>query len=191
MVLGILLLLAAFGYRLAAAYSGGAVPMNFAPLMAIALCGGLFLPRFWAWLIPLGALFASNLVLNAHYGRPFFVPEVMASYACYAAVVAGGIALRRNPRWFLVLGASLAASLLFYGVTNTVSFFSDTYAKTWDGWVQALTVGIPGYPPTWTFFRNSAVSDLAFTALYLGCMALAHVEAPAPKPRPNGAPIAA
>ncbi len=35
------------------------------------------------------------------------------------------------------------------------------------GFIQALTVGLPGYAPTWVFFRNSLVSDLAFTAVFV------------------------
>jgi hypothetical protein len=30
-----------------------------------------------------------------------------------------------------------------------------------------LTVGIPGYPPSWTFLRSSLISDLLFTSLFV------------------------
>jgi hypothetical protein len=33
------------------------------------------------------------------------------------------------------------------------------------GWVQALTSGLPGFPPTWTFLRNSLLSDAGFSLL--------------------------
>ena len=60
-----------------------------------------------------------------------------------------------------------------YVVTNTIAWMADPgYVKNAAGWFQALTTGLPGYPPTWTFFRNSAASDLLFTALYIGAMAL-------------------
>jgi hypothetical protein len=38
--------------------------------------------------------------------------------------------------------------------------------------IQALTVGLPQYSatPTWMFFRNSLLSDLFFTFLFVGCM---------------------
>ena len=43
------------------------------------------------------------------------------------------------------------------------------YAKNFAGLVQALTVGLPQYgaTPTWMFFRNSLLSDLAFTAVFV------------------------
>jgi hypothetical protein len=33
-----------------------------------------------------------------------------------------------------------------------------------------MTVGLPGFPPTLLFFRNSLVSDLLFTGLFAGAM---------------------
>ena len=72
-----------------------------------------------------------------------------------------------------MLPASLAASLIFYVVTNAFSWLSDPgYAKNFAGLIQALTVGLPQYSatPTWMFFRNSLVSDLFFTALFVVCM---------------------
>ena len=44
------------------------------------------------------------------------------------------------------------------------------YAKTGAGWLQALTSGLPGYPSTLLFFRNTAASDLLFTLLFAACM---------------------
>ena len=51
------------------------------------------------------------------------------------------------------------------------------YPKTLAGWLQALTTGLPGYPPTWTFFRNSFLSGGLFTGLFAGAMKLAETEA--------------
>ena len=68
---------------------------------------------------------------------------------------------------------SLAASLIFYVVTNSVSWIYDPgYAKNFAGLIQALTVGLPQYSatPSWMFFRNSLVSDLVFTYLLVVCM---------------------
>jgi hypothetical protein len=74
-----------------------------------------------------------------------------------------------------LLPASLAASLIFYVITNSVSWIYDpAYAKNLGGWLQALTLGNPAYSatPTWMFFRNSLLSDLFFTLLFVACMNL-------------------
>jgi hypothetical protein len=44
------------------------------------------------------------------------------------------------------------------------------YAKTFAGWIQAITTGLPGYPPTWEFFRNTLLSGGLFTGLFVGAM---------------------
>ena len=54
--------------------------------------------------------------------------------------------------------------MLFYVITNAFSWLTDPgYVKNFAGLIQALTVGLPQYSatPTWMFFRNSLVSDLA------------------------------
>jgi hypothetical protein len=72
------------------------------------------------------------------------------------------------------LPASIACSTGFYLITNTASWLgSPAYAKSFAGWIQSLTTGLPGYPPTVCFFRNSLISDLCFTAVMLGCILLA------------------
>jgi hypothetical protein len=46
------------------------------------------------------------------------------------------------------------------------------YAKTLAGWIQAITTGLPGYPPTWEFFRNTLLSGGIFSGLFAGAMKL-------------------
>jgi hypothetical protein len=43
---------------------------------------------------------------------------------------------------------------------------------------MSLTTGLPGFPPTWMFFRNSLVSDFLFAAVLLAVWALASRTAP-------------
>jgi hypothetical protein len=70
--------------------------------------------------------------------------------------------------------------VIFYIVTNTSSWLTwPGYSRTFSGWVQALTTGLPGYPPTWMFFRSTLVSDLLFSALFVFCMAATRAPAPA------------
>jgi hypothetical protein len=69
-----------------------------------------------------------------------------------------------------MLPASVAGSLIFYGITNLFSWLTDPgYVKNFAGLIQALTVGLPQYgaTPSWMFFRNSILSDLIFTAVFV------------------------
>ena len=147
---------------------------NFAPLSAIALCGARYLPRRLALALPLVALFITDLVLNAYYSASLLSVEMLARYVALALISAGGWALRRTPRAAATLGASLLGSALFFFLTNTASWITDPgYAKTLAGLGQSLTTGLPGFPPTLTFFRHTLVSDLVFTAIFIAAMAIA------------------
>ena len=174
-----LLLGAAVAYRLCTGLAGSHSQWlpNFSPITAIALCGAIFLTKRLALFVPLAALFLSDLVLSSHYGVSPFGVEMLSRYVALGLVVALGWALRERPHPAAVLLAAAGGSTLFYVITNTGAWLaSSLYAKTFAGWVQALTTGLPGYPPTWVFFRNSLVSDLVFTALFLVCMAATRQE---------------
>jgi len=109
-------------------------------------------------------------VLNIHYGFSFLSPFVLSHYIGFALVGCLGLLLQKRASWKTLLPGSIAGSLIFYGITNSVSWLYDPgYAKNFAGWVQALTVGLPAYgaTPTWMFFRNSLVSDLFFTAIFV------------------------
>jgi hypothetical protein len=55
------------------------------------------------------------------------------------------------------------------------------------GWIQALTTGLPGYPPTWTFFRNTLLSGGLFTGLFVGAMKLTAAREPQEETEPEPA----
>ncbi len=166
--LAIVLIALAAGFRLLRATLLPELP-NFSPVLALAVCGALVLPGALALAVPLAALALTDLLLNFHYGVALFSPEELVSYACYGFGVATGLSLRRLGAGMpLTFGAVIANSTLFYLVTNSLAWFSNpAYAKSAAGWVQALTVGIPGFPPTWVFFGYSLASDLLFTGVFL------------------------
>ncbi len=77
-----------------------------------------------------------------------------------------------------IAAGTFASALLFYLVTNSVCWLDNpVYAKTLGGWVQALTTGQPGFPPTVYFFRNSLIGDFIFSAAFTGCMEFAALRA--------------
>lgn len=171
MLAAIILTLVVILYRVVFGLAGA--PGNFSPMAAVVLCGAVFFPRRLAFTLPLAALLVSDIVLNAHFGAPMFSWEILPRYFALALTAGMGWLLRESPRALSVFAASLAGSIFFFVVTNTGSWLAEpAYAKTAAGWTQALTTGLPGFPPTLTFFRNSLASDMLFTALFLGCFAL-------------------
>jgi hypothetical protein len=185
MIPAFLLIVAAVAYRIVtglAITSGTTWLSNFAPMAAIALCGAAYFPARYKFTVPLIALFISDVVLNMHYGFSLFSPFVASHYLGFALVGGLGLFLQNRASLKTLVPASLAASLIFYLVTNIVSWaFDPGYVKNFGGLLQALTVGLPAYSatPTWMFFRNSLLSDLLFTGLFVLCMKWGRTPAPA------------
>ena len=192
MIAGLVLFAAVVAYRLLPVLLGVKLQQpewlpNFSPMAALCLCGAAFLPRRLAIVVPLVALFGTDIALNAHYGFPLFTIEFFGKTVAFAAVVALGWHLRKNPRPGVILPAVLGGSLFFYIVTNTASWLTLTepsYAKTAAGWLQAMTTGLPGFPPTWMFYRNTLAGDMLFAALFLACMHWSRRPAIAAMPEP-------
>lgn len=175
MIPAIFLVLAVVVYRVTAGLliQSGAAPWlsNFAPLAAIALCCAACLPRRFKFALPLAILFLSDLVINVNYGEAIFTPLILCRYLALGVVGLLGYALRHRVSFRTMLPASLLGSTIFYVITNAFSWLTDPgYVKTAGGFIQALTIGLPQYPPTWLFFRNSLLSDLAFTFVFVLCL---------------------
>ncbi|HEX4639691.1 MAG TPA: DUF6580 family putative transport protein [Chthoniobacterales bacterium] len=177
MIPALILILSAVVYRIAGAlliHSGQALWLsNFAPLAAIALCGAVYFPPRFKFTVPLGALFVSDLFLNYIYGATLVQTEMVSHYVALAVVGLIGVALQNRASLKTLLPASIAGSTIFYLITNVVSWLSDPgYAKNFAGLIQSLTVGLPQYSatPTWMFFRNTLLSDLFFTLVFVACM---------------------
>jgi hypothetical protein len=149
---------------------------NFSPVMALAFCGGLFLPGVAAWIIPMAAVVLADLGLSWALGYEVSGLWQFVRFAGLAAAVGAGrwLAARQSFGLGAFLGLLMASGIGFYLVSNAATWLvSPDYAKTLAGFVQAQTTGLPGYAPTWTFLRNALVSDLIFAGLILAVRTLA------------------
>ena len=150
----------------------GMLPQNFSAAHALLFCAAFWLPGWMGWVLPLATIIVTDILLNLfHYNMPVMVPELVVNWMILAlfVVLAKWLAKRRSyGRVFL---GTLLGALLFYLVSNTVSWLvNPVYAKTIAGWVQALTVGLPGFPPTWVFGLKSLLGTGLFTGLFAGAM---------------------
>ena len=176
MIPALLLLLSAVAYRVTMGLlvdSGATWLSNFTPLAAIALCSAAYFPAKYKFTVPLIALFISDAVLNFHYGAALTDPLILCRYLALALAGCIGLLLRSRASLKTLLPASIVGSTIFYAITNAFAWLTDPgYAKDFAGLIQALTVGLPQYSatPSWMFFRNSLLSDLLFTLLFVVCM---------------------
>jgi hypothetical protein len=163
------------------------MPANFSAAYALLFCAGLYLPRRLAWSVPLGVMLGTDLILTFGHYHPSggyslgqFARDQAPNYLAYALLVGLGVVLGRKRSWITLLGGGILGALLFYLVTNTASWISLGYPRTLAGWIQALTVGKPGYPTTWEFFRSTLLSGGIFSALFVGAMKWVEATEPAP-----------
>jgi hypothetical protein len=177
MIPALFLVVAVVIYRVVSAivvHNGGSAWFsNFAPLAAIALCSAIYFPKKYKFTVPFAALLLSDLVLDFYYGASLADPLILCRYAAFALVGLLGLTISRRASLKTIIPASLAGSAIFYLITNVFSWLMDPgYAKNVAGLIESLTVGLPQYgaTPTWMFFRNSLVSDLFFTLLFVACL---------------------
>jgi hypothetical protein len=153
-------------------------PPNFSPVEAIALFGGAyFAARGWALLVPLVAMFASDLALGLVNGGIYFDYFASAGfvlvYACIALSTVLGFGLRGRVNGARVLGYSLIGSVLFFAVTNFGAWLgSPAYPQNAAGLAAAYVAGIP-------FFQWTVLGTLFYAALLFGGFALLRRQVPA------------
>ena len=142
-------------------------PPNFSPIAALALFGGAsFASKRAAFLVPLAALFLSDLVLGFYSITPVV-------YGSFALITCLGFWLRKRQSVSRVAVASVMAAVLFFLVTNFGVWALDSlYPRTLPGLAECYTAAIP-------FFRNTLASDLFYSALLFGGLALAEKRWPA------------
>ena len=164
----------------------GLMPANFSATYALAFCAGVYFSKKWAWWLPLVTLLCTDLAINsfyqhryeadpAQYAAPmeFFNPYLVANYLGYAFLIWLGTRIKPSSSWTRLLGGGIAGALVFYLISNTASWLQfPGYQKTLAGWIQALTTGLPGWPPTWMFLLKTLFSGGLFTGLFVGAMKL-------------------
>ena len=162
----------------------GMLPQNFSAAHALLFCAAFWLPGWMGWVLPLATIIVTDILLNLfHYSMPVMVPELVVNWMILALFVVLAKWLARRRSYGRVFLGTLIGTLLFYLVSNTVSWMvNPAYAKTIVGWVQALTVGLPGFPPTWLFGLKSLLGTGLFTGLFAGAMKWSEAIDDAPEP---------
>ena len=165
----------------------GMLPQNFSAAHALLFCAAFWLPGWMGWVLPLATIIVTDILLNLfHYSMPVMVPELVVNWMILALFVVLAKWLARRRSYGRVFLGTLIGALLFYLVSNTVSWLvNPAYAKTIVGWIQALTVGLPGFPPTWVFGLKSLLGTGLFTGLFAGAMKWSEALDAEPEPEPE------
>lgn len=135
-------------------------PANFAPVGAIALFGGMMLPKRIGWWLPVAVMAISDMHLGYYSSMPF-------TWAAFLLISLIGMAYSRWQSWLRVPFGTLAASLTFFMVSNFgVWLAGGLYAHTLSGLWQCYLMAVP-------FFRATLLSDALYSVILFGAYALA------------------
>lgn len=163
LAIGLVLVLIAAGSRVLPHWH------NFTAVGATGLFSAYFFRKqLWAFLIPLAAMWVSDLLLNnwiyAAYNPDFvWVTRYMVFvYLGLIAMIFIGQILMTKVTASRVLGVSALTSLFFFLISNFGSFVYDPmYPKTAGGLGMAYIAGLP-------FFWNTLFSNIAYSLILFG-----------------------
>jgi hypothetical protein len=130
-------------------------PANVAPIAGMALFGGAYLDKKYALLIPLAAMFVSDLFLGFH-------ASMLMVYTSFVISGLIGMWLKKHKSVPTVLMASVASSVIFFLLTNFNYWYATPlYPKTLTGVIESYMMALP-------FFRNTLFGDLVYTGIFFG-----------------------
>ena len=147
----------------------GLLPYHVTFLGAVCLYAGARLPRRWAFAVPLIAMLASDLILDAFHGGGSKPMTRLTVYGTFALLVALGRLPKPDAGPAIRAGLAILGSTLFFLTTNFAVWAADDtgmYPLTAEGLVGCYAAALP-------FFRNMLVADLVGTGILFGIDALA------------------
>lgn len=157
-------------------------PFNFTPVAAMALYGGAKgRNTLFSFALPLMVMLVSDILLMTFVYPSegsllsyFSSKTALGVYLSFAAITGIGLLLKTKASVNRIVAASLASSLLFYGVSNFFTWMgSPFYPQNISGLTACYAAGIPFYNNEFTgsFFLNQFAGDLFFSGLLFGAHA--------------------
>ncbi|MBI5022810.1 MAG: hypothetical protein HZC05_01420 [Candidatus Magasanikbacteria bacterium] len=133
-------------------------PANFTPIAAVALFSGVYLNKRLSILLPMAAMFLSDLFIGF-----YSAPIMISVYGSFAVSGFLGWWLGKHRGVVTTFGATLASSTIFFLVTNLAVWqFGTLYPFTSDGLLASYIAAIP-------FWRNMLLGDIFYVAVLFGC----------------------
>ncbi|MDR0755260.1 MAG: hypothetical protein LBF04_07720 [Prevotellaceae bacterium] len=159
---------------------------NFAPIGGMALFGAAYFSKSrWAFIVPVASMWISDLVLNNIVYSQFFDGFVwfysvsLFTYGAFALISLLGIVILKEISVFNLTCSVLAASLIFFLVSNFgVWMLSDMYPHNFSGLQACYIAGIP-------FFRNTLLGDIFYTSVLFGTFEILQYRFPVLKLQEN------
>lgn len=130
---------------------------NFTPTIALALFGGVYLPRKYTIIIPVVFMFLSDMVLGFHN-------TMFYTWGSIVLISLIGVWMRKHNKLSNFLLSGVLSSVLFFVITN-LGAWPTLYPMTWQGLTDCFVAAIP-------FFRNTFVSTVVYSVVLYGAYEL-------------------
>ncbi len=148
-------------------------PPNMTAVAAVSLFAGAILnSRFVAFILPLVLMYLSDFVINNTISRIYFTNQegliFWSSYMTWVYLAFGitvliGSYLLKNRSNIKIVGGAIAATLVFWLLSNFGSFLSPIsgYPLSFEGAIACYTLAVP-------FLLNSLIGNLVFSFAIFG-----------------------
>lgn len=140
---------------------------NSSPTMALCFGGGLLLGKKYWW-VPAALVLVSDYLIGAINGGGGIggYTILTAILFCGAAWLGSRVSQWNGKSWPTMWCGVLLCSVIFYLAANTYSWaMFPGYEKSFAGWWQSQTTGLPGFAPSWMFLRNALLGDTVWCIL--------------------------
>ncbi len=140
-------------------------PLNFSPIGAMALFGGVYLEKRLAFILPLFAMLLSDVILGFH-------SQIIFVYGSFLVIGFIGQWLKNRKSVGMITLSTLASSLIFFVITNFGMWFmqrfysTPLYTNDVSGLVTCFVAAIP-------FFQNTLAGDVVYVSVMFGAFELA------------------
>ena len=126
---------------------------NMTPIAAVGLLAGARLGWKWGVVVPLAAMFLSDIFIGFYSW-----PILLSVYFSFAFAGFVGFFVRKTGRVGVILGGSAISAAVFFLVTNAAVWqWGIMYPHNFAGLVASYVAGLP-------FFQSQIIGDLFFTS---------------------------
>lgn len=148
---------------------------NMVPVAALGLFSGSVISnKKWAFMIPLAAMFLSDLGLSLFTHTPGFygISQTVNYLALVIVTLLGTTLVKRNT--INVLGYTLGGSMIFFLISNFGTFLQGYYGYSVAGLTECYAMALPFYKSEFstTIFMNSFLGDIIFSVVAFGIFQL-------------------
>ena len=126
---------------------------NFTPTIALALFGGVYLPKKYTIVVPFLFMFLSDLYLGFH-------DTMFYTWGSVVLISMLGVWMRKYNKFSNFLFAGVGSAIVFFVITN-LGAWPTLYPMTWQGLSECFVAAIP-------FFRNTFVSTVVYSTVLYG-----------------------